>query len=104
MLEETTKPDSERIRELRLGKKLTQEELATKVGCSKRTIENAEAGRRIKQSNLDDIAEVLECEPREIVIPGGDNQSYVRKARAYLEFTRCMESLDIWMEQIRPPQ
>jgi transcriptional regulator with XRE-family HTH domain len=74
MREATVQPDGQKIRVLRISRELTQEELARKVGCSKRTVENAEAGRRVKRSNLDDIAEALGCVPGDLVSPEGANQ------------------------------
>jgi transcriptional regulator with XRE-family HTH domain len=62
MRDETVQPNGRKIREIRMAKKLTQTELAKLVGCSKRTVENAEAGKRIKRFFLDCIATALRVE------------------------------------------
>jgi transcriptional regulator with XRE-family HTH domain len=67
MRENNVRPIGRKIRELRLAKKLTQEELAKLVGCHKRTIENAEKGKRIKRVFLGYIATALEVEESTIV-------------------------------------
>lgn len=59
MIEITIQPNGSKIKMLRIAKKWTQEDLAEKVGCSKRTVENAEAGKRLKESYLENIAEAL---------------------------------------------
>lgn len=41
----TVRPNSEKVRSLRLAKELTQELLSIRAGCSKKTIENIEKGR-----------------------------------------------------------
>ena len=53
-------PNGEKIRQLSRDKGWTQEVLARKVGCAKKTIENAEAGRRVRIGTLGEIAEALE--------------------------------------------
>jgi transcriptional regulator with XRE-family HTH domain len=98
MREATIEPDREKVRALRIGRELTQEELATKVGCSKRTIENVEAGRRVKKSNLDDIAEALGCEPGDLVHPWAEGNAHDRDAYAYQSFERCTDCLRRWLE------
>lgn len=59
MLESTVRPDGTKVRELRKSKRLTQEQLADKVGCSKRTIENVEAGKNVTETILEQIASEL---------------------------------------------
>ena len=69
MVETTVQPDGDKLKQLRIAKTWTQENLAEKVGCSKRTIENAEAGKRIKQSYLEYIAEALGVPSGDLVLP-----------------------------------
>jgi transcriptional regulator with XRE-family HTH domain len=54
---------------LRKAKKWTQEHLAEKVGCHKRTVENAEAGKRVKETFLAYIAEALGVPLQDVVAP-----------------------------------
>ena len=56
---------AERIKEKRLLKNLTQEELAEKLGLQKSAIAKYENGRveNIKRSTIAKMAEVLECSP-----------------------------------------
>src|SRR5262245_27506835 len=54
------------ILRLRGDKGWTQEKLAQEARCSKKTVENAEAGRPIHASTLRAIAEALEVEPRDL--------------------------------------
>jgi transcriptional regulator with XRE-family HTH domain len=67
MRETTVQPNGRKIREIRMAKKLTQAELAQLVGCNKRTVENAEAGKRIKEFLFKCIATVLGVELSELL-------------------------------------
>lgn len=69
MLEPSIQPDGPKIRSLRKAKKLTQEKLAEKSDCSKRTIENAEASKRINETSLEAIALALDTPAIDLVIP-----------------------------------
>jgi hypoxanthine phosphoribosyltransferase/DNA-binding XRE family transcriptional regulator len=66
MTEATTQPDGKKIKDLRLALGLTQQELANLASCGKRTIENAEAGKKIKEENMLNIAHVLKVDAKEI--------------------------------------
>jgi chaperonin GroEL len=55
-------PDGDAVRKCRKAKGWTQEVLAEKVGCSKKTIENVEASKPTRCGTLRDIAEALEVE------------------------------------------
>jgi len=59
MPEPTVLPFGEEIARLRRAKGWTQVLLAEKVGCGVKTVENAEAGKRINESTLRDIAQAL---------------------------------------------
>lgn len=58
-----------KIKNARLQRKMTQEELAYKVGVQKSAIAKWETGRveNIKRSNLQRLAEILEISPAELV-------------------------------------
>lgn len=66
MLEKTLWPRSDAIREKRLLLQLTKKELADKAGVSQKTVENAEAGRRIREFTLEYIAGVFGVLPGEL--------------------------------------
>ena len=53
------KPDGNRVRALRKAKGWTQEDLASKAGYDKKTIENIEAGKFVRPSTLDCVAKAL---------------------------------------------
>jgi diguanylate cyclase (GGDEF)-like protein len=63
------RPDGQRVRALRKGKGLTQQQLATKAGYGKRTIEHIEHGRRHKVETLRDVAGALEVDLEGILSP-----------------------------------
>ncbi len=64
------RPDGRKMRQLREERGWTQEELAERVGYSKRTIENAEAGRRVRWKTLQDFAQALNVLPIYLVLTG----------------------------------
>jgi diguanylate cyclase (GGDEF)-like protein len=55
----TLLPNANRVRELRQEQGWTQEDLADRVGCSKRTVENIEAGKRVLRQTLKEVAQAL---------------------------------------------
>lgn len=59
MREGTVIPNGEETKRLRVERGLSQEELAKKVGCSKRTIEHVEAGKPVYPRTLAEIAEAF---------------------------------------------
>lgn len=60
--------NGKRIRQLRVARGWTQKNLAQKIGCAKRTIENAEKSRRVRPRTILELAQVLKVEPTEIVL------------------------------------
>jgi len=69
MPEPTVQPFGEEIARLRRAKGWTQVLLAEKVGCGVKTVENAEAGKRINESTLKDIAQALCVDFRDLLSP-----------------------------------
>jgi transcriptional regulator with XRE-family HTH domain len=102
MREMTIQPDGCKIREKRVAMQLTQEELANLVGCSKRTIENAEAGRRIKESFLGYIATALRVEQAELSELGPEADHGANKM-SYIHFQWVTGSIDDWLRQLLHP-
>src|SRR5262249_16349418 len=66
-------PDGEKVRQLRLARAWRQEDLARKTGCSKRTIENLESGKRVECRTLDEVAQALEVPSGEL-LPGAQTE------------------------------
>jgi transcriptional regulator with XRE-family HTH domain len=64
----TVRPDGEKARRLRLGKELTQEELAVRAGCDKKTIENVEAGKPCRPITLGAIAGQLGVVLKDLIV------------------------------------
>ena len=60
--------DGSKISALRVRDAWTQEEFAKRVGCAKRTIENAEAGRPLLMETIGRIAEVFHVEPATLLL------------------------------------
>src|SRR2546423_1607765 len=81
MLEITVQPDGEKIKSLRTAKKWTQAQLAEKVGFNKRTIENAEAGKRVKETYLAKIAKALGVPPHDLVLHEASVAPFLLKER-----------------------
>src|SRR5262249_55226691 len=71
-------PNGSRIKELRYEKGWTQEELARRVGCSKKTIENGETGRPVHANKLAEIAEALAVEMKELVLSAEVTPGFLR--------------------------
>jgi transcriptional regulator with XRE-family HTH domain len=67
MIDPTVQPNGQKIKALRKALKLSQYDLAEKAVCSKRTVENAEAGKRVKESVLNDIAAELNVAVSELI-------------------------------------
>ena len=68
----TVAVDGERLRDLRFRRGWTQQELSVAAGLSLRTIEHAEAGRRVSLQTITLIAKAL-SERVESLIGAGDN-------------------------------
>src|SRR5438105_13549280 len=60
MREGTFPPKAALIRKLRKQKGLTQEELASRMGCAKKTVENLEAGKPAIMRTFREAATALE--------------------------------------------
>jgi transcriptional regulator with XRE-family HTH domain len=89
----------DKIREARISKGYTQEELGNLIGVQKSAIAKYENGRvvNIKRSTLQKIAEVLNIRPSELIfekVPSGDVNLHVR----IITDSDLMESLQIYYE------
>lgn len=58
---------SERLKEMRKSKGLTQKELADKAGVSESYICQIENGKMVSLNKLDRLAEVLGCKVKDLV-------------------------------------
>ena len=58
---------SERLKEMRKSKGLTQKELAGKVGVTESYISQIESGKMVSIKKLDDLAKALGCEARDLL-------------------------------------
>lgn len=58
---------SERLKEMRKSKGLTQKELADKAGVSESYICQIENGKMVSLTKLDKLAEVLGCKVKDLV-------------------------------------
>ncbi len=58
---------SERLKEMRKSKGLTQRELADKAGVSESYICQIENGKMVSLTKLDKLAEVLGCKVKDLV-------------------------------------
>lgn len=81
-------PNKDRIRNLRKRHALTQQDLADKIGCDKRNIQRAERdGCRVSLCTLDEIAQALEVETHELIVPdfltGDDPEAWLERAIRY---------------------
>jgi transcriptional regulator with XRE-family HTH domain len=61
--------DGRKVRQLRSRKGWTQEDLARRTGCSKKTIENAEAGRPVLLYTVSCIAQALQMSHEDLLLP-----------------------------------
>src|SRR6266436_7664479 len=64
----TVQADGPKVRRLRLEKELTQEELASRAGCDKKTIENIEAGKPCRPVTLGAVAGQLGKQLQDLVV------------------------------------
>lgn len=80
-----------RIRELRLKRGLTLEQLAERVGASLPQIQKMETGeRRLNSDWLPKLAEALKCDPSEIISTG--NREIIYQADDVL-FQKCGDAI-----------
>ena len=59
--------DAKLIRELRQSFGMSQDKLAQAAGCSKRTVENAEAGKRVSFRTCQELADALRVSVNSLV-------------------------------------
>lgn len=69
MSETATRANGKVVRDLRQKRGWTQECLARKVGCAKRTIENVESEKPVLHRIIHDVAQALEVSPEELRRP-----------------------------------
>jgi transcriptional regulator with XRE-family HTH domain len=67
MDDRSVRPDGDTIRRRRQGRFWSQEKLADEAGLRKRTIERAEAGKRLQRRTLHAIAQALGVQPEALV-------------------------------------
>jgi transcriptional regulator with XRE-family HTH domain len=65
----TVNVDGKKIRHLRKFQGWTQDDLARKTGCSKKTIENVEAGKRALLYTLNCLAQVFRVPREDLLLP-----------------------------------
>jgi transcriptional regulator with XRE-family HTH domain len=98
MLEKTFNANGKRIKAERKARNLTQQDLAEAVGFNKRTIENAEANKRIKEHFLQKIAKALEISFQDVVIQDHSELSGAvqsnRRVHLRTSDLRCLDSGD----------
>ena len=58
---------SEKLKEMRKNKGLTQKELADKIGVSESYICQIESGKMMSIRKLDELAQVLRCDLKELL-------------------------------------
>lgn len=82
MSQRTVVPDGSKIATLRKNMLWTQRDLADSSHCSKRTIENCEAGIPVFVATVQLIAQALKVRPEELIIPNqgaaGGTGDYLR--------------------------
>jgi transcriptional regulator with XRE-family HTH domain len=64
----TTDPIGRRVRDLRLQRALSQEDLAERAGISRGTVVNIERGARVHPSTLRQIARALGVPPTRLTL------------------------------------
>ena len=93
--------NSSRIRELRLARQWSQDQLATLSGLNLRTIQRLESGAKISSESLRALAAVLEV-PAESLLVGEPTPSHAALKAIHqgvmsgLEFTGCTPRSDFW--------
>src|SRR5687768_15336376 len=75
MREGTVQPNGAAIKRLRIERGLTQEALAEKIGCSKRTVENLEASKPVYVQSISEAAEALNVPLAEVIQFPGDESA-----------------------------
>jgi PAS domain S-box-containing protein len=70
-LDNSVQPDGQKIRAAREKMQWSQEWLAGEADVSPGTVENAEAGKRIKRSSLNKIAAALGVDSESLIVPEG---------------------------------
>jgi len=93
--------NSTRLRELRLARQWSQEQLAALTGLNLRTIQRLEAGAKISNESLRALAAVLEVPADSLLLrestPGQPALKAMRKGvLAGLEFTGTTQRADFW--------
>lgn len=90
------KTNGEQLRQLRQARGWTQEEMASAVGCSERTIRNAERGERIDLGTLRQMAECLSVDLVAVSCPlDSDQQELDRNKQVVLDWEAAMIAADV---------
>jgi transcriptional regulator with XRE-family HTH domain len=92
MSEEILRADGKLVRHLRWNHGWTQEDLAMKVGCAKRTIENLESGKPISVKTLRDVAQALRVAPETLRLHDRPPATEVSKDTVELE-AKCPQDV-----------
>jgi transcriptional regulator with XRE-family HTH domain len=79
--------DGKKVRQLRSRKGWTQEDLARHTGCSKKTIENAEAGRPVLLYTVSCLAQAFQLEHEDLLLPEATPAAPTEKAVAPSPFS-----------------
>jgi transcriptional regulator with XRE-family HTH domain len=74
-LKRLVRPNGSRIRELREGKGLTQEELAQRIFRSRYTVWKAENGRLVSKAVMGQLARTLKASYAEVTLPAEEKQA-----------------------------
>lgn len=74
-LKRLVQPNGSRIRELREGKDLTQEELAQRIFRSRYTVWKAENGRLVSKAVMGQIARALQTSFADVTLPAESKQA-----------------------------
>ena len=79
MPEDNPRASGKAVKHLRQNLGWTQEDLANRVGCVKRTIENVESEKRISWKILSQVAEALDVTLEKLRLPEGDPPAEANK-------------------------